>query len=152
MGRLIGLLAAALLTVGCAGVSVQDFEQHYVTEEHFNFACESVRELGYKDVDCSAIPRPVLVLSEVVEAMTPYGYTLYGFVYDNEYYIFVNPNHPVEQINETTVHETAHYILFQTYGEGVSRCDSEYVARIVGAKWSQEEYSEDWRQWYNCPA
>lgn len=144
--RITALVAAALL-VGC--VSVQDYEKHYVLEEQFEFACASLVAQGYDKVDCAQYERPLLVMSKVVSDNQPMGGILYGFTYNGEPYIFVNPE-TEERHDETIVHETAHYILWQAYGDEIGRCESESAARHVGAERAEEDYSEIWRWDYNC--
>lgn len=149
----VALVSIAVALGGCASVPEQP--DYLMPEDQWEFVCEQTKALGYDKVDCSKTPRPTIVLSLVVADMEAPGETLYGFTYDGEPYIFVNPERSEKEWAEVAVHEATHYLLSQTYGMrnmglGIGACESEDIARQVGALWSGEPVDERWRVLYGC--
>lgn len=95
------------------------------------------------ELDCSEIPEPIVVISNIV----PTGY--YGLYLRGEPYVFISSRASLEQIRKTIYHETVHYVQVNAEPT-IGRCESEEAARKLTAKKFGYDYDEEWRERYRC--
>ena len=147
--RRLALLLLAVLVTSCATVKYPEYTR--LSQAEWNHICGTLASEGLTTKrECNDLQRPIVVVTDTVEALEDWGSRLFGFYYSGEIYIFVNATEDEVQQRQTAVHEATHYVLWELYGESMSRCDSEHWARVVHHKWSDEPYDASWRNWYDC--
>jgi hypothetical protein len=144
MSRL--LLALALLTSTVSAATEDDA----MTQEEFRFVCRALGVIGYK-VQCHGLRPPTVVVSKIVgDVAVPPGVLLRGVTYDDEVYIFVNPELSRAEQRVVVIHEAVHYVLLQTFGPAIPDCENEAAARTVHRLWQGLPPDESWRTLYGC--
>lgn len=136
--KLIVALLLLLIPAACSQSIITAFDP-----DEFRYVCKAL------DKDCSNIPPPIVVHTNLVE---DYRWGTYGLYFHGEPYVFIT-----SRVNETTnptlsdviVHETVHYVLYQTNPE-MGRCASERIARRVTSKYMGLEYDPSWEVRYGC--
>jgi hypothetical protein len=140
-------LALVLLLV-CSTVSATE-ESDDISSDEWRFVCRALGVMGYK-VQCRNIKPPTVVVSKIVHDLAPPGTIMYGVTYDDEPYIFVNARMTRGEQRAIVIHEATHYVLWQTYGMAVGRCEGESAARTVHRMWQNLPPDDSWRSLYDC--
>ena len=111
-------IGALLLMIGCANTPR--------TEEAvaWDYACTKF--------DCRGVPVPIVVTAEWLYDYGEAGYGAWGFYYDGDPYVYVDPDLEPELRTVVTVHEMVHYLQWVTTGENAPSCDREAEAWSVG--------------------
>lgn len=136
MRRLIlAWIAAALSIGGC--VTYHEKTKFVAPTTLFEQVCEVL------EVDCSEIAPPIVVISQIID---PYG--AHGIYIHGEPYIFINAVTWLP-VSEVEIHETAHYVLYEVYGD-VEACLSEEVARAVTEILTGVPIDMGWPEAYGC--
>lgn len=145
MANRIGLiLATVLLSIATSAGSALPFRAGADT---FDSACYWTDVMGY-EVDCSNLPRPTVVESRIVtEVGGPGTLGLYGH---GEPYVYVVSGLSDARKQSVIFHETIHYLLYETYGYEVGRCESEEAARLATDLYNGRDYDPRWKNWYDC--
>lgn len=97
---------------------------------------------NYLAVDCR---REEIELPEVIRTVILDDLGLWGAHVPSEKRIFLGTKAPPH----TLVHEMVHYVLWNSTVK-VTRCESEYISRIVAAVWGGQIYDSTWRARYGC--
>lgn len=126
---------AALMAVSCTAVHVST----KAPPTPFEQVCAELQ------VDCSDIPEPIVVYSEILDYVGFGG--VYGAYIHGEPYVLVSPNSP--NIVKTVIHEIVHYVSVKS-GIYKSRCSNEGLARVVSSKLTNTEVDETWPERYGC--
>lgn len=126
-----------LLLCGSAQAQYAPFK---MDREPFDGICEILT------MDCSDIEPPFVVTTGGLGELSGND-TVLGMYVRGDSQILISPFLTPEMFTEILIHETVHYILYQT---GVyvllGKCDGEGLAReISGGPWGPEEKS-----WYGC--
>lgn len=148
LGGLILLLVSIWFNITQAAPVVAN--PHAMTDAEYAFACGGLKALKFDKVDCTKLPKPIVVVTLLVEAAKGDWEALYGVTFRGEPYIFINATSEAGNQRAIVVHESIHYILDSTYGDTVNSCVSEAAARMVTAAWQRVEYTDDWMEGYGC--
>lgn len=148
MGRKWLILLVALLGT-CASTDMEP-KRTKMREgtDTFKAACYWTQTMGYADVDCSKFDKPTAVFSNVVRAWK--GRNMLGFYFHGEKFVFVRSDISERMQQEVLFHETVHYVLYETYGNNVGRCESEAAARMATDLYMRRAYDMRWKKWYKC--
>jgi hypothetical protein len=124
-------------------------QSNAVTPQEWRFVCKAVNVMGYY-VDCRRLKPPTVVVSLIVQDLSPPGLRLNGITYHGEEYIFVNSTLSREDQRTVVIHETVHYVLAATFGKKIGNCEHEEAARIAHTAWDGTAYDGSWRILYGC--
>ena len=129
---MVRVVAAVILTILSFGASARDV---VTMQAEYDFACKTL------PVDCSDIPMPSIIYTKLLHDMGLWGAYVYG-----EDRVFLRPDAP----EETYLHETVHYLLWQEGHTELTRCQTESAARRVTALYLHIPYTKDWYKVYGC--
>jgi hypothetical protein len=142
------LLVVAAALSSCVGIIKTKRQIQSQEADWFDAACYWTEVIGYDEVDCDEIDRPGVVISRVVVAYR--GRKMLGFYFRGEPYVFVQYGMSPQKTDEVSFHEAVHYILYETYGNAVGRCESEEAARKTTDLYMERPYNPAWKEWYDC--
>ena len=133
MKKLIAMWMLVVFSIfGCVSMYQQEKEL-----TPFEVACTELA------VDCSEITPPIAVISKLVSD------GLYGLYIHGEPYIFIRAGVGPKQLEQTIIHETVHYVIYEAKVL-LSRCDGERTAREITAKATNTKVALWWEKQYEC--
>lgn len=141
MARRLTTIVAALWLTACAVMPNKEVPTTFET------ACYWTETIGY-EIDCSTISPPTVVVSNIVTAWQGPG--TYGLYMHGEPFVFIAEGLSDTKTREVVIHETVHYLLWETYGGGVGRCEGEEAARLATDLAYGRDYDPAWKRWYGC--
>ena len=110
-------------------------------------ACTRLEDALKTELNCAALPPPMVVVSSIVPAMAGPFEILYGLYFDDEHIIYISDEMGPEKKAVVIMHETIHYILSMVgLSKTIGNCKNEELAHIL----SGEPWGDNERSFYNC--
>jgi hypothetical protein len=138
------LFYLALLGLSACAYIYNEYKKPIYPYDDFVYVCQKA-EIEFPGA-CDDLNPPLVIYSDIIKTA---GYNQWrGVYYDDENYIFINPDLKEPQRTITTRHEIGHYIMVKAGLVPTSEtCEHERLAR----KWSGGLWGPDQKRPYRCP-